>query len=314
MANILVTGAAGFIGSHTVDLLLTEGHSVVGVDNFHSGSIRNIDAAMANKSFSFVTKDVSIAGAFDGILSEHQFDSVIHLAGLVSVQKSISDSELNYRSNVFATHLLAEAVGRHKVPRVIFASSAAVYGQLDRLPLNEALPCRPVSPYGAAKLASESLLFGYAAANGFTVRCLRYFNVYGARQHPSSPYSGVISIFLRKYMEAQPPTIYGDGSQTRDFIAVSDVARANVISATRPALSTGVSNICTGIQTSLNEVVAIMAERFPRAPAPRYAAPRPGDILNSQGDPSLAREELEFTASMDVNNGLGVLCNELMDR
>jgi len=193
------------------------------------------------------------------------------------------------------------------VKRVVFASSAAVYGDATALPLREESEKRPISPYGAAKLASEALLLGHAASYGFTVRCHRYFNVFGPRQDPASPYSGVISIFDRFYREGRAVTLFGDGRQTRDFVSVHDVARANVLAATRPGLASGVVNICTGRPTSLLQIVEVFSRHYPQAPAPQHAAARTGDIVHSMGDPARAQAEMGFTAETPVETGLGEL-------
>jgi len=195
----------------------------------------------------------------------------------------------------------------HGVGRVVFASSAAIYGDGAERPIRENAEKRPVSPYGAAKLASEDLLLGHGACYGFTVRCQRYFNVFGPRQDPASPYSGVISIFARRYAEGKPVTIYGDGRQTRDFIAVREVARANVLAATKPGLASGAVNICTGRATSLNELAEILAAHHPGAGAPVHRPARPGDILHSLGDPAAATAALGFTAKVPVADALAEL-------
>ncbi|HEY1109267.1 MAG TPA: NAD-dependent epimerase/dehydratase family protein [Opitutaceae bacterium] len=307
MANILVTGAAGFIGSHTTDQLLAAGHRVVGVDNFRTGRRSNLDAAQRSEAFSFREADVAAPGAIEGIVTEVRPDAIIHLAALVSVQDSMANPDLNYALNIHATHLIAEAARKAKVPRIVFASSAAIFGDTTDVPTRENTEKRPISPYGAAKLASEAILLGHAAAFGFVARCQRYFNVFGPRQDPASPYSGVISIFDRRYREGKGVTIYGDGQQTRDFISVHDVARANVIAATRPGVVSGVANICTGRATSLLDIVGIFRRHYPNAPATVHAAPRSGDIVHSRGDPAHAAEALGFRAELPVADGLGEL-------
>jgi UDP-glucose 4-epimerase len=306
MAHLVVTGAAGFIGSHTVDQLLAAGHRVTGVDNFRTGRREHLAAALASPGFRLIEGDIAVAGALDAVVAAQATDAIIHLAALVSVPESIADPALNYRLNIHATQLAAEAARRHRIPRFVFASSAAVYGESTALPLREDAPKVPISPYGMAKLASETLLFGYATAFGTVVRCQRYFNVFGPRQDPSSPYSGVISIFGRRYRAGEPVTIFGDGHQTRDFVSVHDVARANVLAATGASRS-GVVNICTGRPTSLRDLVDVFARHFPDVPAPRYAAGRAGDIVHSHGSPALAAEELGFTATTALGDGLAEL-------
>jgi len=309
MAKILVTGAAGFIGSHTVDCLLGEGHAVVGVDNFRTGRRENLASALRSTAFALHELDVAEPGVLAKLVTAEKPAAIIHLAALVSVQESIADPELNFSLNVAASQLVAEAARLHGVGRVVFASSAAIYGDAAERPIRESAEKLPVSPYGAAKLASEALLLGHGAAYGFTVRCQRYFNVFGPRQDPSSPYSGVISIFARSYREGKSVVIFGDGRQTRDFIAVRDVARANVLAATRPGVTSGVANICTGRATSLLDLAALLASHHPGSPAPTHRPARMGDIVHSLGDPAAATVALGFTAQVTVAEGLHELIN-----
>jgi UDP-glucose 4-epimerase len=304
MPQILVTGAAGFIGSHTVDQLLQAGHSVVGADNFRTGRRENLVTALASPKFALHELDVSAPDAVAQLVRQIQPDAIIHLAALVSVQESMADPALNYALNVQATQNVAEASRVNGVRRIVFASSAAIYGDAATVPIREGDEKKPISPYGAAKLASEALLLGHGAAFGLTVRCQRYFNVFGPRQDPASPYSGVISIFQRRYRDGKPVTIYGDGRQTRDFISVHDVARANVIAATQQGLRSGSANICTGRATTLQEIVAQFSREYPQVPAPTHAAPRTGDIQHSVGAPEVAVAELGFRAAVSVQTGL----------
>jgi len=301
---ILVTGAAGFIGSHTCERLLAEGHRVVGVDNFRTGKRENLATTATMKGFRFVEADVAREGALQALVAEAKPDAIVHLAALVSVPESVANPEENFRLNVLATQRVAEAARRHGVGRVVFASSAAVYGDLAELPLHEAMVGRPISPYGAAKLASEALLLGHAAAFGFTAFCLRYFNVYGPRQDPRSPYSGVISVFAERMRSGTAPAIFGDGGQTRDFIFVGDVARANALAATKSGVRSGVANICTGQPTGLKELAAALGKLFPAAPAPVYREARAGDIRASLGSPATAKRELGFAAEVKLVDGL----------
>ncbi len=307
MGRILVTGAAGFIGSHTVDGLLAAGHEVIGMDNFRTGRPANLENARRSSRFTLLESDVTGPGALAEIVAAGKPGAIIHLAALVSVQESMENPDLNYALNIQATHLVAEAARRHRVPRVVFASSASVYGDTVTLPLRETTPARPISPYGSAKLASEAILRGHGAAFGFVVRCHRYFNVFGPRQDPASPYSGVISIFDRRYREGKPVSIYGDGTQTRDFISVHDVAAANILAATRSGLASGVANICTGRATSLLDLLRVFRRHYPHVPPPVHAAARPGDIVHSLGSAEEAFAALSFTADVTVEEGLDEL-------
>lgn len=305
--RVLVTGAAGFIGSHTCDQLLAAGHSVVGADDLSAGRIENLDSAAGRPDFAFVQVDLTQPGALDRLVAEHRPEAIIHLAALVSVRQSTEDPGRNFALNVALTHAVAEAARRQGVGRVVFASSAAVYGDNPALPLGEGASLRPLAPYGAAKAASEQLLFGHARAYGFSVRCQRYFNVYGPRQDPTSPYSGVIAIFSRRMREGEMPVVFGDGGQTRDFISVHDVARANVIAATRPGLESGVVNICSGRATSLLGLVAALAKAAGRSNRVRHEAAKAGDIRHSLGDPTAAAEQLGFVSTTPLEVGLGEL-------
>ncbi|MGC4072509.1 MAG: SDR family NAD(P)-dependent oxidoreductase [Nibricoccus sp.] len=307
MGKIFVTGAAGFIGSHTCDQLLAAGHEVVGVDNFRTGKAANLASAKTRDRFRFVEADLTQPARLDSLVAEFRPDAIIHLAALVSVQESVQNPELNFKLNVELTQTVAEAARKHGVKRVVFASSAAVYGDVRELPIRENAEKRPISPYGAAKLASEAVLLGHAEAFGFTARCQRYFNVFGPRQDPHSPYSGVISIFCDRLRAGKSPTIFGDGEQTRDFISVYDVARANVLAATSPQIASGVANICTGKGTSLNRLASVLRSLIPNAPGVAYAAPKASDIRHSLGAAEAAQKEFGFTAQVALEDGLAAI-------
>lgn len=231
----------------------------------------------------------------------------MHLAGLVSVTRAEDDPELNFRLNIKATQVVAEAARRSGVNRVVFASSAAVYGDAPQPPLSESVLAEPVGNYGNAKLMSELLLKQYARSYGMTALCNRYFNVFGPRQDPSSPYSGVISLFTDRYARGLPVTVFGDGCQTRDFISVYDVAAANTIAATADHLETGSYNICTGKSRSLLDLIEILECENLGAPGPRFESERFGDIRHSLGSPELTRQKLGFAAEVDFRDGISEL-------
>jgi UDP-glucose 4-epimerase len=308
--KILVIGAAGFIGSHTVDHLLAEGHQVIGLDDFRTGRRIQLTAALASPRFTLHEASALVPGVLDRIVGHERPHAIIHLAALVSVQESLAHPELNAALNVELPRLVAETMRRHRIARLVFASSAAVYGNSEATPVSENSPTRPISPYGAAKLASETHLLGHARADGFAAICLRYFNAYGPRQDPASPYSGVISIFADRCARGLPVTIHGDGGQTRDFIHVADIARANALAATGRAAHPAVYNICTGRPTSLKRLLEILRAQSPACPPPQCAAVRSADIRHSCGDPEAARRALGFAAQISVEQGLASLLCE----
>lgn len=300
----LVTGAAGFIGSHSVEWLLRHGWRVVGVDNLRTGRLDNLADARSSPNFTLVIADAGDETAMRPLFQQHRFTGMLHLAALVSVPESFREPELNYRLNLATADTLARLCLEFDCKRLVFASSAAVYGANAALPNRESALPQPLSPYAAAKLAAEVMLLGYAASYGLEAVCLRYFNVYGPRQDPGSPYSGVLSIFTDRFQRGLPVTVYGDGEQTRDFISVRDVAEYNGQALTRQDVVVGRYNVCTGHAISLKQVLAIYRELFPNAPPTEFASGRIGDIRHSLGDPALLREMLQFSAQTEFAQGL----------
>ncbi|HRD65101.1 MAG TPA: NAD-dependent epimerase/dehydratase family protein [Candidatus Competibacter sp.] len=304
MSTYLVTGAAGFIGSHSVEWLLGQGQRVVGVDNLRTGHLENLADARSSPRFEWVLADAGDEAAMRVLFEQHRFAGVLHLAALVSVPESFRDPALNSRLNLVAVDNLARLCLEFDCKRFVFASSAAVYGTAAALPNRESASPQPQSPYAAAKLAAEVMLLGYAASYGLEAVCLRYFNVYGPRQDPTSPYSGVLSIFTDRCQRGLPVTVYGDGEQTRDFVSVRDVARANGKSLLDTGVVVGRYNVCTGRAVSLNQVLAIYRELFPGVPPTTYAEARIGDIRHSLGDPQLLQDMLRFEAVILFAQGL----------
>lgn len=300
----LVTGAAGFIGSHSVDLLLQKGFTVVGIDNLRSGAMKNLEFAASTQDFAFHPIDITDENELRMLFERYRFDGVLHLAALVSVAESFTEAGLNARINLYGTDLLARLCVAQGCRRFVFASSAAVYGDSASLPNQESNRPNSRSPYAGAKLASEMMLLAYAASFGLEAVCFRYFNVYGPRQNPHSPYSGVLSIFLERFRTGQTVTVYGDGEQTRDFIAVQDVAAANVHALTADNIVSGHYNMCTGRATSLNQILDILCRAYPSPPPIKYENPRIGDIRHSLGDPSLTQRRLKIAANVSLEAGL----------
>jgi UDP-glucose 4-epimerase len=308
--TVLVTGAAGFIGSHSVEWLLEQGRRVVGVDNLRTGHLENLAGVRSAPGFEWVLADAGDETAMRALFERHHFAGVLHLAALVSVPESFREPALNYRLNLATADSLARLCLEYDCKRLVFASSAAVYGAAAALPNRESAVPQPQSPYAAAKLAAEVMLLGYAASYGLKTVCLRYFNVYGPRQDPGSPYSGVLSIFTDRFRRGLSVTVHGDGEQTRDFISVRDVARANGEALTGKRVVSGRYNVCTGRAVSLNQVLAIYRKLFPDAPPAEHAAARLGDIRHSLGDPDLLRRILNFSAEIPFELGLRALALE----
>lgn len=311
MNTYLVTGAAGFIGSHTVDRLLAQGHRVIGVDNLRTGRMENLSEAHYSARFEFIQQDIVDAKAMESLFQDRAIDGVLHLAALVSVPESMEEPDQNFSINLEATDSIGRLCARHNVKRVVFASSSAVYGDEGSLPLRETSPLKPLSPYAAAKLASEVMLLGYGQSYGLEIVCFRYFNVYGPRQNPGSPYSGVLSIFTQRYKSKLPVTVFGDGEQTRDFISVSDVVEANCRALTNDEVQSGCYNVCTGNSFSLNQVLQMYARLFPGGHPPRYGLARTGDIRHSKGDPGKLWREFLLKSRLDFKEGLAQLVESL---
>lgn len=299
--RVLITGGAGFIGSHLAAALVAEGAQVRVLDNLSSGSRRNLDGVPATLIEGDVADAAVVRTAVSGC------DLVFHQAALVSVPRSITEPALHHQSNVVGTFNVFDAARQAGVRRLVYASSAAVYGDRPGLPKREDDPVVPVSPYGAGKRMNELLAAIYAAVYDLELVGLRYMNVFGPRQDPSSPYSGVLSIFCQAAIAGQRCTIYGDGRQTRDFIYVADVVRANLLAASLPAErlpAQAVFNVGRGQQTSLNQIVEILGELRGRPLVTVYEAERPGDIRHSVADISRAQQILGFQPQTTLKEGL----------
>ncbi|MBJ7258055.1 MAG: NAD-dependent epimerase/dehydratase family protein [Chthoniobacterales bacterium] len=295
----LVTGGAGFIGSHVADALLAAGWKVVILDNLATGSEANIpDGA------DFLRGDVGDAGLLAPILPGCQ--AVFHLAAVSSVQDSLARPVKVHETNLTATLSLLEETVRHQVPRFIFSSSAAVYGDTGGQPAREDMKPCPLSHYAVQKLACEHYCSVYHRLHGLETVCLRYFNVFGPRQRADSPYSGVIAKFLDAAKAGRPVTIFGDGGQTRDFCHVSDVVAANLTAATAPATRAAgrVFNIGSGTSRSVNQIAAAVQACFPASAAPEQSAGRSGEVRTSCADISQAAAGLNFHPNVGFEEGL----------
>ena len=308
MKNILITGGAGFIGSHTAEALLARGMQVRVMDNFSNGQRANLPAAaLASGQLSVVEGDVRDAAAVDAAV--HGMDAVLHLAAQVSVQRSVAEPVVSSGHNITGFLHVADAVRRHRVPRLVYASSAAVYGIPASLPLAEDATPGPLSPYGLEKLVNDQYAELFRTLYNVSSVGMRYFNVYGPRQDPTSPYAGVISKFAHGLQTDTPLRVFGDGSQTRDFVYVGDVAQANVRALEAPVQ--GVLNVGTGSSVSLLQLIDTMAQAFHAVPVVRHEPSAPGDIPHSATTTTRLTQALGWQPSTPLLDGLAALAHSL---
>ncbi len=276
--HVLVTGGAGFIGSHVVARLIQRGHRVRVMDDLSSGRREHVPDGTAFHEDS-ITDAGALRLAVDGV------DAVVHLAAIASVTRSVEAPSATHEVNLTGTIRLAEAAVAAGVPKLVYASSAAVYGTTERDAHHEDAAPAPITPYAIDKLTGETYLRFFANEHGLDARALRFFNVYGPRQLPSSPYAGVIALFATALLEGRPVTVFGDGEQTRDFIAVSDVA-AIVTRHVEEAANAGamqVMNVCNGSRISLHDLIAVLGDVTDQTAEIHYRDVRNGDIRHSRG-------------------------------
>ncbi len=298
--GVLITGGAGFIGSHAAAALLAAGERVRVLDDFSTGRRENL--ASLSGVLDVIEGDVrepeTVAAAMHGC------DRVLHLAAIASVQRSFDDPAATEAVNVGGTANVLVAARNAGARRVVLASSCAVYGATSELPVAETAPPRPESPYARSKLAAEGLCRAASGRDGLQAAVLRFFNVYGPRQDPSSDYSGVIAIFMERLSRGRPCTVYGDGRQTRDFVFVADVVTACRAAFDGRALDATPINIGTGVETSLLDLLAALTEASGREPAAAFAAARTGDIRRSWAACELAAKVLGFRAGVSFAEGV----------
>jgi len=301
----LVTGGAGFIGSHIAHALLEQGAQVRVLDNFSTGKRDNLEQLtkqFRGEQLEVLEGDVRDATRVDEAV--RGVDVIFHEAAFVSVPQSMDEPQTCFDVNISGTSLLFDAARRAGVRRAVVASSAAVYGESDALPLVEETPLQPKSPYAVSKRVNEMYAELFTGAFGFDVVALRYFNVYGPRQRPDSMYAAAVPIFARRMLDNKPVIVFGDGGQTRDLINVHDIVRANLLASQHPDAAGKVFNICTGVETRLLDLLDVMYELLPNAPKAEFAAPRPGDIYRSVGSPQKAAEVMGFRAQVSLVDGL----------
>ncbi len=298
----LVTGGAGFIGSHLVDALLSDGCQVVVLDNLSTGRISNLEHI--RDKISFYKSDICDRKALDTAVKDCEV--IFHQAAIVSVPQTVGDPVGSAMVNEMGTLSVLESARKHNVKRVVLASSSAVYGDDPQLPKREAMVSKPLSPYAVQKLTGEYYARLYNDLYGLETFCLRYFNVYGPRQDPSSPYSGVISIFMSKAVSKEAPVIYGNGNHYRDFVFVDDVVKANLLAAIAEGASGEAFNIGTGKYVTIDSLWEMTSDLCGLNIKPEYKPPRPGDIVESVANIDHAEKVLGFNPKYSFKEGLKI--------
>ncbi|MEM8669771.1 MAG: SDR family oxidoreductase [Planctomycetota bacterium] len=298
----LVTGGAGFIGSHLVDALRAQNARVRVLDNFSTGFRHNLDGRLSDDAVEVVDGDASDATVVDEAIEG--VDYVFHQAAMASVPRSIREPDLCHAWCTTSTVQLLRAAAAANVKRLVLASTSAAYGDSTFVSKRESDPAAPLSPYAAAKLASESYCHAFVRSFPIEAVILRYFNVFGPRQDPQSEYSAVIPRFVSMILAGQRPIIYGDGQQSRDFVYVEDVAKANLLAATTPGISGSTFNVGRGERTTLLELLVNLREILGQSIEPIHEPPRVGDVRDSLADISEARRRLAFEPGVSIAEGL----------
>lgn len=305
LSRILVTGGAGFIGSHLVDKLVADGSEVAVLDNFSSGKIENISTHSQSKNVQIVKGDICNLRLVRSIVSE--VDVVVNLAAVVGVPISIENPLLVHKVNATGTLNLLKASLDGDVKRFVQASSAAVYGETKTLPVREDSLLAPSSPYAVSKIAAEDYARVFSRVYGLETVCLRFFNVFGPRQ-AYNPYSGVITIIMQDLLNNHAPTIFGDGEQTRDFVSVYDIASCIVLAMTKKGIGGEVFNVSSGKATTVNKLVRLLQEITGKINLkPTHAEARCGDIRHSWGNIDKARAVLGYNPRVSLAEGLRLL-------
>lgn len=297
MSKALVTGGAGFIGSNVAELLVKEGYEVIVLDNLTTGYRTNVESL---KGVTFVQGDVRDADLLARLTGG--VEVIFHLAASVGNSRSIEHPVEDSDINIIGTLRVLEAARFAGVRKIVCSSSAAIFGELKHFPIREDHPTEPDSPYGVSKLAQEKQCLAYAKLYDLEAVCLRYFNVYGVNQHYDA-YGNVIPIFAQRILRGEPLIVFGDGEQTRDFVNVRDVARANLLAARSRGVS-GAFNVATGNSITLNQLVGMLRETIGRDLPVEYGPPRQGDVRHSRADIAAAREILGFEPLVDMVRGL----------
>jgi UDP-glucose 4-epimerase len=305
MEKVLITGGAGFIGSHTADLLMEQGIPVRVLDNLSSGHRSNLPDQ--HPLLEFIEGDMRDLDTVDKAMSG--ISHCVHLAAQVSVVASLEDPIFSAEQNIMGYLNVLHSCHKHGVKRLVYASSAAFYGEPPTLPLDEDVEVKQLAPYALEKKINEDYADLYHRLYGFSSLGMRFFNVYGPRQDPKSPYAGVIALFVDRIKESKPLTINGDGQHTRDFIFVRDVARANVAALKSDFQSA--CNVATGKKTSLLDMIETLSELTGNKPDLNFGPPREGDIVHSLANPARMNNELGVVAESNLKEGLSALLDSL---
>jgi len=308
--KVLVTGGAGFIGSHLVDAMVSSGCNVTVLDNLSTGRLSNLKHI--RDKISFYKGDLRDRETLDTAAKDCEV--IFHQAAVVSVPQTVEDPVGSALVNEIGTLAVLESARKHNAKRVILASSCAVYGNNPKLPKNENMIPKPLSPYAVQKLTGEYYARLYHDLYGLKTVCLRYFNVYGPRQDPTSPYSGVISIFMSKAVSKVAPVIYGGGKQYRDFVFVNDVVRANLLAASVDEASGKIFNIGTGKYVTIDRLWEMTCDLSNLNIKPEYKPPRPGDIVESVASIDSAEKALGFNPKYSFEKGLKITLNWYKDK
>lgn len=310
MAEYLVTGGAGFIGSNVVCKLLELGHHVRVLDNFLTGKRENLAEVIGD--ITLIEGDLrdleTVKQASTGI------DYTLHIAALPSVPRSVADPLQSHDINVDGTLHVLEAARQQGVKRVVFSSSSSVYGNTPTLPKHEDMPVSPLSPYAAHKAAGELYCRVYSNIYRLETVCLRYFNVFGARQDPKSQYAAVVPRFITAFQTGSQPTIYGDGEQSRDFTYIENVIAANISASTAPDVAGEVINVACGSRITVNELALRIGALLGKEVSPEYTPPRQGDVKHSLADVSKAQRLLKYANLIDIDTGLQKTIEWFADR
>ena len=303
--DLLVTGGAGFIGSHLIDRLTRDGRKVRVLDNLSTGKTENLAKQIRENSIAFVEGDIRDTSLVNDLSSSVQ--AVVHLAALVDHETCLRDPDLANDINARGNLIMLEAARRHDLKSFVYASSAALYGETSKLPISEEATLAPISPYGSSKLLGEEHCLRYLQNYDLKAKCLRFFNVFGPRQS-ARQYSGVITEFMKRLSDDEPPIIYGDGLQSRDFLNIKDIVEATILALDSDG-ACGVYNMATGEETTINSIAEILLKISGKTLTPVHDPARKGEIRRSVADIGKAKAQLHFTPRTNLESDLRELWN-----